>query len=83
MSYISIMKERCFQKKALELSREATVRAQEEGLCLCVSKRTTRPNCDSCEGERRTKSAVVVLGMERGIGERQGEECIRGIIAIW
>ena len=32
MSYISIMKERCFQKKALELSREATVRAQEEGL---------------------------------------------------
>jgi hypothetical protein len=37
MSYISIMKERCFQKKALELSREATVRAQEEGLCLCVS----------------------------------------------
>ena len=49
---------------------------------VCL-KRTTRPNCDSCEEERRTNSAVVVLGMERGIGERQGEECILGIIAIW
>jgi hypothetical protein len=83
MSYISIMKEKCFQKKALELSREATSACAGRGLMFVYLKRTTRPNCDSCEGRRRTNSAVVVLGMERGIGERQGEQCIHGTIAIW
>jgi len=49
---------------------------------VCL-KRTTRPNCDSCEGKRRANSAAVVPGRERGIGERQREQCIHGTIAIW